>query len=324
MIINDPNSQSGNHNGKLTFDLTPNMRADVACKMLYSQLLTVIRANGQDLFTSTDSECLHDFRVAVRKTRAGLGQLKGTLPDSISLRYTIFFAWLGQATSPTRDLEVYLLNFDGYKNALPPSMREDLNPFQDFLRDQQQRNLQELAEKLSSSHYALGLSEWGEYLQQPTTKQLTATQPNAERPIKELADRRIRKLCQRVLYEGDAITESSAADTFHELRKTCKKLRYIMEFFRTLYPERKFKGLLNKLKGLQEVLGLIQDSQVHVEHIKQFRQKMRRRRIPAPTRLAMEALIQTLEAGRHQARQAFAEKFAAFKQDNNQQLFGKH
>ena len=115
------------------------MRADIAAKYIYSHLLKAIKDNEQGTIADTDSEFLHDFRVAVRRTRAGLSQLKGVLPDKISATYAEFFSWLGQSTSPTRDLDVYLLNFAHYKSSLPAAIRDDLNPLYDFLLAKQQK-----------------------------------------------------------------------------------------------------------------------------------------------------------------------------------------
>ena len=96
------------YSSKLNIDLDPDMRADVACKYIYSHLLKAIKDNEQGTIADTDSEFLHDFRVAVRRTRAGLSQLKGVLPEKISATYVEFFSWLGQITSSTRDFDVYL------------------------------------------------------------------------------------------------------------------------------------------------------------------------------------------------------------------------
>ena len=60
------------------------MRADIASKFIYSHLLKAIKDNEQGTIADTDSEFLHDFRVAVRRTRTGLSQLKVVLPDNIS------------------------------------------------------------------------------------------------------------------------------------------------------------------------------------------------------------------------------------------------
>ena len=106
---------------KLDIRLTPEMRADVACKTIFSHLLRAIKLNEQGTIADTDSEFLHDFRVAVRRTRVGLNQVKNVLPEDVLTRYKEFFSWLGQMTGETRDLDVYLLNFEQYKKNCPPS-----------------------------------------------------------------------------------------------------------------------------------------------------------------------------------------------------------
>jgi CHAD domain-containing protein len=307
------------YSSKLNINLDPDMRADIASKYIYSHLLNTIKANEQGTINDTDSEFLHDFRVAVRRTRSGLSQVKGVLPDAIQSRFADFFYWLGQITGPTRDLDVYLLNFEQYKNCLPISIREDLNPLYEFLVAKQQKAQKELAKKLRSAKYLSILSEWEHYLkEQAPAKPVEA---NANLTIKQLADRRIWKIFNRVLQEGDAITPYSPAETLHELRKTCKKLRYLMEFFQNLYSEQQIKHLIKSLKGLQEVLGEFQDLQVQENNLKVFSKEMLANNIPANTFLAMGVLIQNLDAARGNARNNFTARFSAFKQTENRMAF---
>jgi CHAD domain-containing protein len=223
------------YSAKLNINLYPEMRADIAAKYIYSHLLKTMKDNEQGTIADTDSEFLHDFRVAVRRTRAGLSQLKGVLPDKSSIYFAEFFSWLGQSTSPTRDLDVYLLNFDRYKSSLPASIRDDLNPLHELLIAKQQKAQKELAEKLLSAKYVSTIAEWEQYLKEPALKK--SGEPNKKLAIKQLADRRLWKNYARVLLKGDAITEHSLSEAFHELRKSCKKLRYLMEFFQSLYHE---------------------------------------------------------------------------------------
>jgi CHAD domain-containing protein len=61
------------------------MRADVAAKYIYSHLLKAIKDNEQGTIADTDSEFLHDFRVAVRRPRAGLSQLNPYLTHIINI-----------------------------------------------------------------------------------------------------------------------------------------------------------------------------------------------------------------------------------------------
>jgi len=307
------------YSSKLNINLDPGMRSDIAGKYIYSHLLKAIKANQQGTIANIDSEFLHDFRVAVRRTRAGLSQIKGILPADISAYYVGFFSWLGQITGPTRDLDVYLLNFEHYKNSLPASIREDIKPLYDFLLAKQQKARKELAKKLQSPKYLSTLAEWEQYLKEPSfTKPL---EQNARLTIKELADRRIWKVFTRVLEEGDAITDLSPSEALHDLRKTCKKLRYLMEFFQSLYPEQQIKGLIKSLKGLQEVLGDFQDYAVQEQSLKLFSEEMMALNIPANTFLAIGVLVQDLDARKCCARKDFASCFEDFKQEQNRSDF---
>jgi CHAD domain-containing protein len=307
------------YSSKLNINLDPEMRADIAGKYIYSYLLKAIKVNEQGTIADTDSEFLHDFRVAVRRTRAGLSQIKGILPANINAYYADFFSWLGQVTGPTRDLDVYLLSFERYKSSLPASIREDLNALYDFLVIKQHKAHKELAKKLQSPRYLSTLSEWEQYLKEPSyTKPL---EQNARLTIKELADQRIWKIYNRVLQEGNEISVASPAEALHDLRKSCKKLRYLMEFFQSLYAEEHIKHLIKNLKGLQEVLGDFQDYAVQEENLKLFSEEMMELKTPANTFLAMGVLIQDLDAHRCKAREEFASKFEVFKQEENRLTF---
>ncbi len=303
------------YSSKLNINLAPDMRADIASKYVYSHLLKAIKVNEPGTIADTDSEFLHDFRVAIRRTRAGLSQIKHILPNQLNAYYADFFSWLGQITGPTRDLDVYLLNFNCYKNSLPESIREDLNPLYDFLLAKQQKAQQELAKNLQSARYLKTLAEWEQVIKEPAYKK--PLEKNALRTIKEVADRRIWRIFKRVLDEGKAISDSSPAESLHELRKSCKKLRYLMEFFQSLYPEANIKQLIKNLKGLQEVLGDFQDYAVQEYNLKLYSEEITQ----ANTLLAMGMLIQNLESHRCQVRKDYTLKFETFKREENRSEF---
>lgn len=307
------------YSSKMNLNLGPEIRADIAAKYIYSYLLKTLKDNEQGTISDTDSEFLHDFRVAVRRTRAGLSQLKGVLPDKISTTYADFFSWLGQITGPTRDLDVYLLNFEQYKTSLPASIRDDLNPLHEFILAKQQKAHKELAKKLRSARYLSTISEWEQFLKEQVP--LIPVEPNAKLTIKQLADRRISKSYKRVLEQGNAITGHSHSEALHELRKSCKKLRYLMEFFQCLYHEKQINHFIKNLKGLQEVLGNFQDYAVQENTLKLFSEEMLKTNIHANTILAMGVLIQNLDTLRNNARNEFSSKFATFKHEENQSAF---
>ncbi len=305
----------GDYSAKLDINFDPNTPAHKAIKTIYKQLLQVIKLNEQDAINATDTEFLHDFRVAVRKTRAGLSQFKSLASEEVSNRYSAYFAWLGQTTSLTRDLDVYLLNFEHYKASLPVAMRDDLNPLGEFLQLKHKTAQQELAAQLKSKQYLTPLIDWEHYLEK-ADKSI-----DNKLSIQEFANARIWKIYQRVIKQGSTINNQSPPVVLHDLRKSCKKLRYLIEFFQNLYPETDIKSVLKALKELQELLGDFQDSAVQEQALLQFKTEMMAGDYPEQTFIAMEALAQMLEAKSCQARSHFSKQYAVFVATRNRSLF---
>ena len=146
--------------------------------------------------------------------------------------------------------------------------------------------------------------------------------PNAIRPAIEVADERIMRIYERVLKQGQAIGPDSPVERLHDLRKSCKKLRYLMAFFESLYPKKKITALLIVLKSLQENLGDFQDYVVQAANMKHFSQQMMEEGdVPADTLVAMGILVEKLEEGQHQVREEFTKRFTKFALPENQKHF---
>ena len=64
--------------------LAPAVRAETAPGEIHLALLGILLANEPGLRANLDTEFLHDFRVAVRRTRALLGQIKQVFPPDAS------------------------------------------------------------------------------------------------------------------------------------------------------------------------------------------------------------------------------------------------
>ena len=307
------------YSSKLSIKLDPELRADQASKVIYRDLLKAIKTNEAGTIADTDTEFLHDYRVAVRRTRAGLSQIKNVFPDPVVAKHAEFFAWIGQITGATRDLDVYLLNYKQYKAALPESLQDDITPLYAFLKQKQKQAQSELANHLKSPSYIKQLLAWEQYLKEPLPKKGCSSTANLT--VKELADQRIWKVYKRLLKEADEITEHSPAESLHDLRKTCKKLRYLMEFFQSLYPADEIKALIKALKGFQSVLGDFQDYEVQENSLKKFSEEMMANKVESNTFLAMGVLVQYLDSMRCAARHDFSKQYALFKQEQNRRAF---
>jgi CHAD domain-containing protein len=307
------------YSSKLEIRLSPDMRADVASKTIFSHLLRAIKINEQGTIADTDSEFLHDYRVAIRRTRVALSQVKNVLPEDILVRYKEFFSWLGQITGETRDLDVYLLNFEQYKKKMPAVIRQSINPLHHFLAAKKEKSHKQLVKKLRSTKYLTTLAEWEAYLASPPANNLGEVV--SKQTIKELSDKRIWKTYKQAIKEGEAIDRHSPPEAMHKLRKTCKKLRYLMEFFQSLYPENSMDKLIKRLKQLQEVLGDYQDYSVQQERLQQYSEEMQAINTPSKTFLAMGVLIQDFESRKCKARECFTSQFIAFKRPETHEPF---
>lgn len=305
--------------------LDPRQRSDQAAKTILRRLLAAMEINESGVLQRTDSEFLHDFRIAVRRTRSALGQIKGVFPDRRVQRHAAGFAWLGQVTGPARDLDVYLLGFEELKANLPTPLRDKLDPLRVLLDRHADRAYAELKRQLGSRRYRTLLVGWKKFLEQPVPRRPRAAA--ALTPVGELANRRIWKVYRRALKEGRAIKPDSPAEDLHELRKTCKKLRYLLEFFRSLYPPEKLRPLIKQIKGFQDHLGEFQDIHAQIDTLHRFSLEMRDMdSVPTDTLLAMGALLSQLDRRQSALRESFSERFEQFSRNQARfrELFDRH
>ncbi|MCG8427406.1 MAG: CHAD domain-containing protein [Chromatiales bacterium] len=315
---------AGDYSSKLNFALQPDARSDVVAKQIHLHLLDTLERNISGTKQDIDSEFLHDLRVAVRRTRSALTQIKGVFTEEEIERFKSRLAWIGQITGATRDLDVYLLDFRDYQRSLPEAFQQDLEPLHHYLVAHQKLEQRAMVRKINSPHFRILLKEWREFLEAPVPE--ISPTPKGNVAIESLADKRIYRMFNRVLDEGLAINQDSPHEMLHELRKSCKKLRYLLEFFQSLYPAKEVKGLVKVLKILLNNLGDFQDLEVQAYKLREFAHDMvKEGDVPADTLLAMGMLVDGLLKRQQQARDEFAGRFAVFADEDNranyQQLF---
>lgn len=301
-------------------EANPAQRGDEAAKAILLRLLETIEANELGVLLNEDPECLHDFRIAVRRTRSALGQIKGIFPERTLSRFAPRFAWLGQITSKPRDLDVYLLGFDELKNSLPKPYQADIEPLRGFLEHHADLAHADLARQIHSQRYRALLADWRKFLLSPCPRRPTA--PNALSPIKDIANTRIWKLFRRVLKQGQAIAPQTPAESIHELRKTCKKLRYLLEFFRTFHPPDEINRPIKHLKKFQDYLGEFQDVHARIGMLQGISHEMRKdQTVSTDTLLALGVLLATLDRQQVKLRKEFTEHYEPFAHHRNRERF---
>jgi CHAD domain-containing protein len=310
----------GSYSTKVSLRLDPNMRADEATKAILRFLLGVIRVNAAHIEKDMDTEFIHDLRVAVRRTRAALGQIRSVFPAEPTERFKEDFAFVGKLTNELRDLDVCLLKEDAYKAKVAPVLRKDIEPLFVYLRKKRSEAFQKVIRGLKSERYETILKDWEKFLD--TSPQDSPAPANAEVPAITLARKRILKKYRNVVKAGNKISESTDDKMLHVLRIHCKKLRYLMEFFASLFHPETMNVLIEQLKRLQDNLGDFNDLRVQEEYLMTVAT-----RLPViPGRsgkgfMAIGSLVGALARDRKTVKDAFAETFAQFSAPANKELF---
>ncbi len=292
--------------------------ARVHLAAVLSDFLAAMRNNLPGLLEDVDSEFLHDFRVAVRRTRSTLKLGRPSLPDAMRLRWEPEFKLLGDMTTPLRDLDVYELDLPQMAGWLLSAAPADLEPLAAHLRHRRTAERHTLEGMLRSASFERLVADWEDELVHLADAPDDADQEQLS--TGQLADRSISRAYQRVARDGAAISGDSPAEDLHKLRKRCKELRYALEVFAPVVAEGPRKRAVADLKGLQDVLGRFQDAEVQRHALRGFAEEMMTVGTTAGAMLAMGELIGHLEAAQDRARPEFDIAFARFARPSSLQL----
>ena len=296
----------GEYTNKVDVQLSATMPARMALAAVLARLLDTLEANVAGTIRDIDTEFLHDLRVSVRRTRTALKLGADLLPDGLAAEYGPAFKWLGDLTTPTRDLDVHLLTFAADAAELTSASPADLGPFHDYLAERRALEQRRLARALRSARFAALTAAW--------RSALAGLTPPRRGPDAAHADARIiRRAHRRILARGAAIGADSPPEKLHDLRKRCKELRYALEFFASLHDPPAHRRVVRDLKGLQDCLGTYQDCEVQQKEIRTVAAELLASGgVPATTLLAMGDLAAHVGQRERRARSEFSSRFAAF------------
>lgn len=295
-----------------TVPMRPETPAPVAIATVLGHFAAVVDDNVAGTIAATDTEFLHDLRVAVRRTRSILKLTGDVLPAEMAARFAPEFKWLGDLTTPVRDLDVYLLGFDDMAAGLSSADPRDLDPFRSFLIRHRAAERRRLVRGLRSRRFERLMDGWRSALAQ------VADGADGGPPVATLARQRVRRVFRRVVQRGEQITADSPSEQVHALRKRCKELRYLLEVFRPLHADAPHRALVKELKALQDTLGEFQDGEVQREAVRKFAAVMMDEgTAPPQTVLAMGELAAQLDAHQLRAREVLVSRLRPFLADEN-------
>jgi CHAD domain-containing protein len=276
------------------------------------QLLGIVRDNLDGTLRELDTEFLHDLRVAVRRARSVLKASQGVVTEEWRGHWSGELKWLGDATSTPRDLDVQLLDFGP---GLSTEELANVEPFRSLLERWCRRSHSQLNRALRSQRFTDLLSGWERDLARPGLGPTTAV------PVGRVARDLLSRTWAKVGKMGGAITPDSPAENLHDLRKRCKELRYLLEFFACLYDARTYKALIDELKVLQDNLGGFQDFEAQWFLVRDCATELRGTKASIECLLTMGAMGRDLRHRQDAAREDFAARWATFHGQDNRKRF---
>lgn len=311
------NKQPGGYSSKLNLAFDLEMPAVDAVKILLLNLHAVIVENEAGIKADIDTEFLHDFRVAIRRTRSAISQIKGIFPEDDLNRFRNDFSLLGKSTNRLRDLDVYLLKKQRYKNLLPEFLQPGLDPLFDILAKERDAEQKKLKKYLNSESYKNQKAAWQAFLNSAPGTAGEALK-NAAKPVLKVACKLVRKKYKRVIALGRKINADAPNSEFHALRIECKKLRYLLEFFYSLFPGELMDVLIKHLKNLQNNLGDFNDLVIQQNNLRKYLEEDAFQNSNSKT--AIGGLITALHQRQASERSAFFKTFEAFASEENSKL----
>jgi CHAD domain-containing protein len=298
--------------------LDPAVRADVGARQIHLALLEILVASEPGIRGNIDSEFLHDFRVAVRRARSLLGQIRGVFPADVVEHFAGEFSWIGRLTGAPRDTDVQVLALRDQQGEFDA---DDMNALIGFLSRAQQREYDGLVSALDSTRYQRLLASWKAFLESPIPSAPQAAY--AHDSLAAAVSRRAWRLSKRIARNAKAIDAHTAAERIHKLRIDAKKLRYLVDAAPACYRPADVKCILGALKKLQRALGDFNDAHVQETLLLDCGRAVCAAGGPSGALLTLGRLAERCRQRREHLREEVAEKLSRFR-DGEVQKACKH
>jgi phosphohistidine phosphatase len=202
-----------------------------------------------------DDEFLHQYRIALRRSRAIAEPLAEITGDRQLQEHIRELKRHARATSALRDLHVFLQDI--------PELCHD-NPqlcttLTDWARLRASKAQRKLAKRLGQKRYRQSLERWHGYIESKAFHKLAGEL--RKKDIQVAANRRLKQFNRKTA----ELLHTAPDEALHQLRKALKRIRYLLE-----RDARHGKPTLKELRQRQDLYGRFQDLHVQIELTRRF------------------------------------------------------
>ncbi len=233
--------------------LDKKMQANAAFCLIGRHCLAQLHINQTFTLQSDDPEGVHQMRIALRRLRAAMGAFRPVLDAEEYARLANEVHWAAATLGAARDLDVFL-------NETFPLLFEQLNHdpcllgLQDRARIAKKETYVKARAMLKSRRFQRMLQSFEAWFESMPSDE-------HQEKVKKVAEERLRKRYKQLLRYGQSLGQATIPER-HRARIACKKLRYSVEFFNSLYQANDAHKFLKCLVKLQDALGVLNDMAV--------------------------------------------------------------
>lgn len=208
----------------------------------------------------TESESLHQMRVATRRLRSVLRAARPILPRDWNESLAEELSWLGECLGQARDLDVQIAYFQEEIGRLDAPDRKPLAQFVAYLQSQRTQVQQTVLSELTSMRYFDLVHRLERAAHDPPV--MEATTPET---LQALAKREFKKLRKAVRRIGPKPNDA----ILHAVRIKTKRARHAAELalWSAGKPAARF---IKQARAVQDLLGAYQDSVTAESYIRSF------------------------------------------------------
>jgi len=236
--------------------------AGEAARDVLRECLEQIAANLRVVETLDHPEGPHQLRIGLRRLRSTFAVFTPVLGCAEADRLNAEARWLGQEVSHLRDLDVVRDDIV-LKQAALHADESGLHTLAEALRQEGNNARASLRTRLTGPRAQAFLIDLVRFVE--TGGWLTAADITQCRrltmPVMQVARKALAGRWKKVRKRARHLARLEPAER-HELRKELKKLRYAVEFFAPLFPAKRTRPFLKRLKAMQDVFGDLNDAVV--------------------------------------------------------------
>ncbi len=232
------------------------------------------------------------------------------------------FTLLIKLTNSRRDLDIFLHKQPVYLQTLPPRYSCVIIPFFDDLKTRREKEQKKILQYLTSPAYQKNKKYWNDSVQK--TSVLLRRTGYKSLKIQEVAEQIIFNRYKKVVRFNRNLPAVLADEYLHRVRIECKKLRYVLEFFQSLFDIKPVKSLVRKLRELQDTLGEYNDLRLQQSRLKTYLNiQTRRGKTASNLNKAINFLVTRIQLRKNELQLIFREQFADFCKPLRQQQLGE-